>query len=75
MSLSHNPVLHSRTKYMEIDIFFVHEQVLQGDIAVTHLPSFYQIAYVLTKPISKAQFSTLRSKLNVVDFGTCSSPT
>jgi len=28
VSLAHNPVLHSRTKHMELDIFFVREKVL-----------------------------------------------
>lgn len=28
VSLSHNPVLHSRTKHKELNIFFVHERVL-----------------------------------------------
>jgi len=30
VALAHNPVLHSRTKHMELDLFFVQEKVLLG---------------------------------------------
>lgn len=37
VSLSHNPVLHSRTKHMELDIFFVHEKVLNKSLGKINL--------------------------------------
>lgn len=73
--LSHNPVLHARTKHMEIDIFFAREKLLKGDIAAAHLPSALQIADVFTKPLANTQLSLIRSKLNLVDLNSLSSPT
>lgn len=37
LAFSHNPVLHSRTKYIELDIFFVIEKLLNRYLIVTHV--------------------------------------
>jgi histone deacetylase 1/2 len=63
--LAHNPILHSRTKHMEIDLFFVREKVLAKQISVVHIPGTDQLADILTKPISTDKFLYIRNKLNV----------
>jgi len=63
--LAHNPVLHARTKHMEIDLFFVREMVLAKQLTVQHIAGDDQWADVLTKPVSTAKFLSLRPKLNV----------
>jgi len=68
MSVAHNPVFHSRTKHMEIDVFFVREQVLATHLSVVHLLALDQWADVLTKPLSSTRFEVLRDKLNVKHF-------
>ena len=68
VSIAHNPVFHSRTKHMEIDVFFVREQVLAKQLSVVHLPALDQWADVLTKPLSSTRFEALRDKLNVKHF-------
>ena len=65
VSIAHNPVFHSRTKNMEIDVFFVSEQVLAKQLSVVHLPALDQWADVLTKPLASTRFEILRDKLNV----------
>ncbi|GAU31266.1 hypothetical protein TSUD_153410 [Trifolium subterraneum] len=65
--LAHNPILHSRTKHMEIDVFFVREKVLVKQLTVVHIPGTTQLADVLTKPVSTDKFLSMRSKLNVRD--------
>lgn len=67
VALSHNPVLHSRTKHMELDIFFVREKVISKSLEICHIPAQDQWADILTKPLSSARFSILRDKLKVVD--------
>lgn len=66
VSLAHNPVLHARTKHMELDIHFVRKKVLSKALTVIHVPSADQLADSLTKPLSSSKFNLLRTKLNVV---------
>lgn len=65
--LAHNPVLHSRTKHMELDLFFVREKVIAKQSNVLHVPAQDQVADVLTKPLGTTSFQQLRSKLTVTD--------
>lgn len=64
--LSANPVMHARTKHVELDIYFVRDLVLQKRILVCHLPASAQVADVFTKPLSAMSFLPIRIKLNVV---------
>ena len=63
--LAHNPVFHSRTKHIEIDLHFIRDKVLVGDLKILYVPSVEQIADILTKPLNSSQFNYLRIKLNV----------
>nr|KYP61181.1 Copia protein [Cajanus cajan] len=67
VALAHNPVLHARTKHMELDLFFVREKVAAKRLQVVHVPAIDQCADVLTKALSPSRFCELRSKLQVVE--------
>ena len=43
-TLAYNPVLHTRTKHIEIDVFFVRERVLTQTIVRIYSPSDLQTA-------------------------------
>jgi hypothetical protein len=66
--LAHNPILHTRTKHMEIDLFFVREKVSAKQLTIMHVPGSEQWADILTKPVSTAKFLLMRSKLNVLEY-------
>nr|GEW97934.1 ribonuclease H-like domain-containing protein [Tanacetum cinerariifolium] len=63
--LSCNPVQHQRTKYIEIDIPFVHDFVATGHVRVLHVPLRYQFADIITKGLPSPLFAEFHSSLNV----------
>ena len=64
--LAHNPVLHTRTKHMELNLFFVREKVLGQQLQVVHIPSEDQPADILTKALSSSKFIHFRKKLQII---------
>jgi hypothetical protein len=65
--MSVNPVLHARTKHIAIDYHFVREKVALGSLLTRFVPSSLQIADLFTKPLSRAVFDGLKTKLGLWD--------
>ena len=66
IALASNPVMHARTKHIELDIHFVRDKVLNKEMEHKHVPTADQIADIFTKPLSKQSFVKLRNKLGIV---------
>ena len=67
IKIAHNPVQHIRTKHIDIRHHFLCDHVANGDIALSHVGTLYQLADIFTKPLDEAQFVELRGKLGILD--------
>ncbi|RVX02312.1 Retrovirus-related Pol polyprotein from transposon RE1 [Vitis vinifera] len=63
--LAANPVFHSRSKHIELDLHFIRENVLRQELQICYVPSGDQLADIFTKHLPITQFCNLRSKLTV----------
>ena len=67
ISIAHNPVLHDRTKHIEVDKHFIEEKLNAGILCMSYLPTDEQQVDVLTKGLHQKQFDKLTSKLAMED--------
>lgn len=60
-----NLVFQSRMKHIALDYHYITEQVESGSLGVSHVSTKYQLADALTKPLPRASFTNLCSKIGV----------
>jgi hypothetical protein len=66
ISVAKNPVLHSRTKHIEVRYHFLIDNVEKGNIDLIHVPTEKQLVDILTKPLDQAIFARLRGELGII---------
>jgi hypothetical protein len=66
ISVAKNPVLHSKTKHLEVRYHFMRDNVEKGNIDLIHVPTEKQLADILTKPLDQTTFEYLRGGLGVI---------
>ncbi|WVZ51013.1 hypothetical protein U9M48_002205, partial [Paspalum notatum var. saurae] len=59
-SSSKNPVLHSRTKHIDMRFHFLRDHYEKGDIDLVHVVTQNQLADIFTKPQEFSAFTRLR---------------
>ncbi|GJT57593.1 copia protein [Tanacetum coccineum] len=67
IDLSKNPVLHSRTKHIEIRHHFLRDNVQKGNISIEKVSSEDNIADILTKPLKREPFNLFRLGLGLME--------
>ena len=67
VQLTANPVMHSWSKHFELDLHFVKDYVQHKRLILLHLPTQFQVADILIKPVSGASFHNFKRKLRVLD--------
>ncbi|WVZ70948.1 LOW QUALITY PROTEIN: hypothetical protein U9M48_019577 [Paspalum notatum var. saurae] len=64
-----NPVLHSRTRHIDVRYHFLRDNYEKGMIDIVKVASENQVADILTKPLELETFARLRGELGVVGEG------
>ena len=54
-------------KHIAIDLHFVRDFIRKGKLRVAHVHTDDQLADLLTKPLARSRFTSLRGKINVAD--------
>jgi hypothetical protein len=62
ISISKNPVMHSKTKHIPIKYHFLWEQVAEKNIRVEYVGTKEQVADIFTKPLPWEAFEYLHSR-------------
>jgi len=70
-SMAENPVDHSRTKHIGVDVHFVREKVENGKVEIKYVPTAEQVADVFTKGLSRDRFELLCKKLGLTKIPGC----
>jgi len=63
--LAKNPVLHDRSKHIDIRFHFIRDCVTGGQIILGHVGTGQQLADILTKPLGQKRLVQLMVKIGV----------
>ena len=66
IAISHNPVMHSRTKNIDIRYLFIRDHIEKGDVEIHFIPTEKQLADIFTKPLDDKTFQRLVSELGML---------
>ncbi|KAJ9535241.1 LOW QUALITY PROTEIN: hypothetical protein OSB04_un001670 [Centaurea solstitialis] len=67
IAIANNPVLHSKTKHIEVRYHFIRDHVMNGDIELHFVLTEYQLADLFTKPLDVMRFNMLISELGMLN--------
>ncbi|XP_014490299.1 uncharacterized protein LOC106753033 [Vigna radiata var. radiata] len=59
INLTKNPILHSKTKHIEIRHHFIRDHINRGEIKIEYVDTLHQWADIFTKPLNKERFFTI----------------
>jgi len=63
IAMSNNPITHKRTKHIDVRYHFVREKVESKEVELVYLPTQYQLADILTKPLSNIRLAMIRNRM------------
>ncbi|WVZ62131.1 LOW QUALITY PROTEIN: hypothetical protein U9M48_011913 [Paspalum notatum var. saurae] len=65
IELAKNPVLHDRSKHIDIRFHYIRECVAEGQVVLGHVDTAQQLADLLTKPLGQRRLAQLMVKIGV----------
>jgi hypothetical protein len=66
ISISKNPMMHSKTKHIPIKYHFLQEQVREKNIRVEYVGTKEQVEEIFTKPLSRESCKYLHQRIEVI---------
>jgi hypothetical protein len=66
IALAKNPVLHDRSKHIDVKFHFIRDCVDGGQLVIEFVDSGRQLADILTKPLGRLRFQELRGLIGMV---------
>ena len=67
IALAKNPVLHDRSKHIDVKFHFLRDCVDGGQIVIEFIETGRQLADVFTKPLSRLRFTELKKMIGMVE--------
>ncbi|KAK6153484.1 hypothetical protein DH2020_013123 [Rehmannia glutinosa] len=67
IAITQNPVLHSRTKYINVKYHFIRDHVEKKDITLEYISTDKQLADIFTKPLCESRFEELKHELRLIE--------
>ena len=67
INLSKNPIMRSRTKYIEIRHHFLRDHASKCDCCIEFDDSEHHLADIFTKPLARDKFFFIRNELGILD--------
>ena len=67
ISLAKNPVMHDRSKHIELRYHFIRDCVETKKIELEYVATEFQLADMLTKPLGRVRLQQLRSSIGMIE--------
>ena len=67
INLSKNPIMHLRSKHIEIRRHLIRDHVQKGDITLEFIQIEFQLANIFTKPLDENRFIFIRRELGMLN--------
>ena len=66
INIAKNPIVHSRTKHIEIRHHFIRDHIMKGNIELKFIETSCQLAEIFTKPLGTNSFHSLVRELGMI---------
>jgi len=67
INLTKNPIMHSRTKHIEIRHHFLRDHINKGNCEIEYVDTNHQLADIFIKPLAEDRFYKLRRDLGILE--------
>ena len=67
IALAKNPVLHDRSKHIDVKFYFLKDCINGGLIIIEFIETGQQLTDVLTKPLDRLRFTELKKMIGMVE--------